>query len=77
MVFMLAIVFAFATEKTTTNDESLLVTGYIMQDGFCVISTTECSIDAAYPCNDSFGRRVHLQKLGDTVCSQPLFDWTP
>lgn len=76
MVFLLAIVFAFATEKTTTENESVLITGYIMQDGFCVASTKDCTNSGSFPCTDG-GQRVHLLKLSDTVCSQPLWNWTP
>lgn len=74
MVFMLAIVFAFATEKSTTENESLLISGYIMQDGFCVPSLKDCNNVSNVPCtDDDFSQQVYRLRLGETVCSQKLF----
>lgn len=78
MVFMLAIVFAFATEKNTTEDESLFVKGYILENNTCVSSEKECSNSGTYPCTDGVGGpRVHMLRLGESVCSQPLFNLIP
>ncbi len=73
MVFMLAIVFAFASEKATTKNDSLLITGYIMQGTSCIVSNKDCNNIGAIPCTDDLGRVVHLLKLSDTVCSEQLF----
>lgn len=75
MVFMLAIVFAFASEKTTAKNESL-VTGYIFKDGKCEISTKNCDENGSFHCTDG-GRQVYMIKLSDTVCFEELFNWTP
>ncbi|MBA6152707.1 DUF6520 family protein [Gelidibacter maritimus] len=74
-VFMMAIVFAFASEKTTTENESLRVTNYIMQDDFCVSSTKECNDIGSIPCTDDLNRQVHDLKFSDTVCDTALFHY--
>jgi len=76
MAFMLAIVFAFATEKPITENESMLITGYIYKDGKCENSTRNCSNSGQYPCTDGINQ-VYMHKLSETVCSQELFNWTP
>lgn len=77
MVFMLAIVFAFATEKTNTENESVLITGYVMQGTSCVTSTKDCNNIGAIPCKDDAGRDVYLIRLSNTFCSDQLFHWAP
>jgi len=77
MVFTLAIVFAFATENSDKVDDTLLITGYVLQDGFCVESPKDCSNSGTYPCEDSAGRRVHLIKASDTSCSTAMWNWAP
>lgn len=76
MVFLLAIVFAFATEKTTAENESLLISGYIYKDGKCENATRDCSNDGAFHCTEG-GLQVYMNQLSDTVCSVELFHWSP
>lgn len=77
MVFMLAFAFAFASENSNKENESLLITGYVLQNGFCVASPKDCSNSGTYPCEDSSGRRVHLIKASDTACSIAMWNWVP
>ncbi|WP_179354369.1 DUF6520 family protein [Winogradskyella vidalii] len=72
MVFMLAIVFAFATEKIASNEDEAFVTGYIMQSGLCVPTTKQCDQVNLYPCNFN-GEQVFELRDSATSCSIPLF----
>jgi len=73
MVFMLAIVFAFATEKTTKQNESLAFQGYIEKDGRCQISRF-CDNTGGPACKTLDGYTVHLISNG-TFCSVPMTQW--
>lgn len=76
MVFILAIAFAFASEKSNNEDDSLLITGYVKLNNLCVASTKDCSNSGTFPCIDS-GLRVHLIKDSNTSCSVEMWNWTP
>jgi hypothetical protein len=75
MAFMLAIAFAFASEKKTNDNDSSLITGYVLQSGLCVSSSKDCNNINTIPCTDDFGRQVHQFRLSDTVCSEMLYHW--
>lgn len=73
MVFMLAIVFAFATEKTTAKNESLTIPGYIEKDDTCELAERTCS-DTPGPVCEEGGLTVHRTNNG-TFCSVPMTNW--
>lgn len=75
MVFMMAIVLAFASEKTTANDESLII-GYIYENNECKPATRECSNDGAFPCTQGVFQ-VYMTNLGGTACLGELTHWEP
>lgn len=73
MVFMLAIVFAFATEKTTAKNESLAVQGYIEKDDTCQLSIL-CDNTGGPVCQTLDGFIVHRINNG-TFCSEQMTQW--
>ena len=73
MVFLLAIAFAFASEKKTDTNESFAVQGYIQKNGVCQISRMCDNMDGPI-CKDADGFTVHLINNG-TFCSVPLSQW--
>lgn len=72
MVFMMAIAFAFATEKTADKSEAL-VQGYIFKDGICQAARS-CDNSGGPLCQED-GLTVHLVNEGDTFCSIPMTQW--
>lgn len=77
MAFMLAIVFAFATEKPAIESESLVISGYIFKDGVCQEATRDCNNMPGPLCEEN-GFTVHLQPNSNgTFCSVPLTHWAP
>lgn len=73
MVFMLAIAFAFASEKKTDTNESFVVQGYIQKGGACQLSIL-CSDTGGPTCQDVDGFTVHRVNNG-TFCSVPMTNW--
>lgn len=71
MVFMLAIVFAFATEQISSNTEETLVTGYIFQNGQCIAAPKDCN-QLQGPACIYLGKQVYLNKVSETFCSVPM-----
>lgn len=69
MAFMLAIVFAFATENAPTKDSSLVM-GYIYLNGMCESTTKNCDNIGTIPCTVG-GQQVFETKIG-TFCKNPL-----
>lgn len=69
-VFMLAIVVAFATEKTTTESESLTVPGYIFENGQCKPARDCNNVAGAFCMQGSF--QVYETNLGGTACITEL-----
>jgi len=76
MVFMLAIVFAFASDNKSSNRGDAPITGFIMQSGLCVTAPKDCDQINLYPCK-YLGKRVHERRNSATVCSIPLFHSQP
>jgi len=72
MVFMLAIVFAFATDNNTAKMDDVPITGFIMQSGLCVPTTKNCDQVNAYFCKYN-GQQVYLLRDSATSCSVKLF----
>ncbi len=73
MAFMMAIVFAFASEKPTTKDKFLPVPGYIFKDGVCQTSRS-CDNTGGPACQED-GLTVHLVNNNGTFCSIPMTQW--
>lgn len=71
IVFMLAIVFAFATEKDSSDMDESLITGYIYQDGFCVAAPKNCDQVSLMPCIYN-GNQVYAEKESNTSCRVKL-----
>lgn len=73
MAFLLAIVFAFATNGTQESDNAL-VTGYIYSNNNCVaLSSHDCTVQGNDLCTIDF-KQVYKTKSG-TNCSIPLMRW--
>lgn len=72
MVFLLAIVFAFATEKRSPVDDNTLVTGYISNPGSCDSAPKNCSTISGTVCTYQ-GKTVHR----NFDCSGLLYEWMP
>ncbi|MBB4120007.1 hypothetical protein GGR32_002319 [Mesonia hippocampi] len=75
-VFMLAIVFAFASNSTSkAQDTSLaLVPGYIFQDGKCQQVAT-CSTVPGPLC--MVGTKIARNKINETQCGlEQLYHWS-
>ena len=72
MVFMMAIVFAFASEKTTVENESAFIPGYIFKEGRCQPASRDCNNLPGPVCQEG-GLNVYLMpnKTG-TFCSTVL-----
>jgi hypothetical protein len=73
MVFMMAIAFAFASEKKTDINESLAVQGYVQKNGACQLSIL-CDDTGGPACQDADGFIVHRVNNG-TFCSIPMSQW--
>jgi hypothetical protein len=72
MVFMLAIVFAFASDNKSSNRGDAPISGFIMQSGLCVPTTKNCDQVNAYFCKYN-GQQVYLLRDSATSCSVKLF----
>jgi hypothetical protein len=76
MAFMLAIVFAFASEKTKVKNESL-VTGYIFKDGMCQSVPQDCNNIQGDLCeyfDVSTGLNFQIYEIIDgTTCYEELY----
>lgn len=72
MVFMLAIVFAFASTSTIKAEDSALalVPGYIMQNGICQ-QVTICENSGGAPC--LFSGTIVRTRINETQCGSQLF----
>jgi type 1 fimbria pilin len=70
MAFLLAIVFAFATENKAPVDDTALVTGYITNPGSCDIAPKNCSFIPGTVCT-YLGKTVHR----NSNCSGLLYEF--
>jgi len=71
MAFMMAIVFAFASDQISSNEEDTLVTGYIYQNGQCIEAKKDCN-QLFGPACIYLGKQVFLNRVSDTSCSVPM-----
>jgi hypothetical protein len=72
MVFMLAIVFAFANETNAVESEALTIPGYIFENQQCKPARS-CNNEGSLPCLQS-GVQVYMTNLGGTSCIVELTD---
>lgn len=70
MAFLMAIVFAFATENKTSDHDAALITGYILQNDACVPVPKDCNNIDIIPC-EYLGSPVYA--MGETTCNVRLF----
>lgn len=70
MVFMLAIVFAFASNVKTIESDTL-VNGYIYQNGLCKEITVDCKPGGVLPCKYGFND-VFVHKDNETTCREKM-----
>lgn len=73
MAFLLAIVFAFASNGKP-EPENTLITGYIHSNNSCVVLPShDCTVGGLTPCIID-GQQVFQAKSG-TKCKNPLMRW--
>ncbi len=70
MAFLLAIVFAFATEDSNMKSDAL-VQGYIFQNNDCITTSKVCNQMGTIACKVG-SNQVYSLDLG-TFCSDPLY----
>lgn len=73
MAFLLAIVFAFASNSKTPSEDDALLSGYIFKNGKCE-NVTVCS-DIPGPLCMSNGV-VARTKINETQCGSQLYHWS-
>jgi hypothetical protein len=72
MAFLMAIAFAFATEKNETSKEPEAIY-YIMQNGLCSSVDTDCNRVSSIPCVYGVdSKQVFEKRLNSTTCDVPL-----
>lgn len=72
MAFLLAMVFAFATNSKPIPEDMALVDGYIMQNGQCK-AVRQCSLNDGPKC--IVGGVTLRTKINETQCGSELFHW--
>lgn len=74
MAFLMAIAFAFATEKSSDTDRGAPMTAYIYNDlERCVdVEIYDCNPFEGLPCTLS-GKQVFEQQINQTTCDVQLF----
>jgi len=70
MAFLLAIVFAFATEKEAPVEDTALITGYIQNPGSCDPAPKNCTTVPGPVCT-YLGKAVHR----NSDCSGLLYEF--
>ncbi|HZH87865.1 MAG TPA: DUF6520 family protein [Chitinophagaceae bacterium] len=74
MAFLLAIVFAFATNVNSKTESSTFVDGYIFSSDKCVkLTSHDCTVDGMNLCTIN-GQQIFSTKSG-TKCENPLMRW--
>ncbi|RNL90324.1 hypothetical protein ED312_06540 [Sinomicrobium pectinilyticum] len=74
-VFMMAIVFAFATQNNTSLEEDAFITGFVYSPDLsdCIPAPRDCAPTGSFECMHD-GKQVYRFKNG-TACSIKLFEW--
>lgn len=75
-VFMLAIVFAFATQNSTSLEEDALIAGFRFDTALnqCVSVEKDCTEDLGIPCTTILGEQIYKEDH-DTFCDVQLYEW--
>lgn len=76
--FMLAIVFAFATQNRTSLQEEAYLSGFVYDDAKteCVTANKDCAIDGTTPCQQSDGEHIYrFSNPAGTMCFTALYEW--
>lgn len=75
MAFLMAVAFAFATEKGSDTERDAPMTAYIYNDLLNCESVVveDCNPDRGLPCTTSSGKQAYLQQINQTTCSVQLF----
>ncbi|MGO3183813.1 MAG: DUF6520 family protein [Aequorivita sp.] len=73
MAFLLAIVFAFATEKSSPIEEDTLITGYIQ--GTCQPVSVNCDISGSVVCQ--YGNKNVTRFKNGSNCHTFLYEVMP
>lgn len=77
-VFMVAIVFAFATQNNTSFEEDAYLIGFVYNDAgtHCVIANKDCAAVGTIPCKQSDGKLIYrFSNPAGTMCSVALYEW--
>lgn len=75
MVFILAIAFAFATEKTTAESVSSSIPGYIFENGQCKPASRTCENTGGPVCKQGSLVVHQFTNASNTICSFPMTNW--
>lgn len=75
-VFMLAIVFAFASQSSTFLQEDVLINGFVYDDisERCIEVSKDCTLSGNFPCKTVENKEIH--QLTGTMCVELLYEWT-
>lgn len=78
-VFMMAIVFAFASQNNTSLEEDAFVLGFVYNDAGtqCVQANKDCSFDIGVPCQQlDDGKHIYrFSNPAGTMCFETLYEW--
>lgn len=75
LVFLTAIVFAYASEKSEKTQETHLVPGFIFQDNVCTEASRECENTGGPTCMQGSLVVHQFKSSDDTICLVPMTDW--
>lgn len=73
VAFLMAIGLAFATNKTSSQEDALIV-GYIHENGLCVEKIVDCDPAGTSLCVRD-GHQVYFNKINSTSCVNPMRTW--
>lgn len=75
MAFLMAVAFAFATEKGSDTEGDAPMTAYIYNDLLDCESVVveDCNPFEGIACTTSSGKQAFLQQINQTTCSVQLF----
>lgn len=78
LAFMLAIVFAFASQDSTSLEEEAYVIGFVYNTAgtHCVPANKDCAITGQVPCQQLDGKDIYrVANPAGTMCSIALYEW--
>lgn len=77
-VFMLAIMFAFATQDNTSLEEEVYLSGFVYNAAGtrCVSANKDCTPELGIPCQQADGKSIYrFSNPAGTMCSVALYEW--